>query len=578
MNILASAAQNAGIIVLIVIGVLVLIAGLVLLYIFVISRNSVKRQIKDLERKYSYLDALLLGQDSQYIHRLEIVSRTNLLYVEIYNNFSRRFKEIYEIDDKYADSKIKQAKNMVANKQYKNIKTVIEDTKKSVQMLEDRVNTLDKDLFEVIKPEEESRQAILKLKESYRAVKQTFYASSNDLELVVSSFNKAFDKLDKTFSDFEAHIDSAEYDEANALLPLIGNVVNALKAALEQMPNLCIYITKILPEKMVELNQKYEELEQNGYPLFHLSYRSKVDDWNYRLNQLRKKLISLEIMGVKEECDSIQKEIEDINVGLDKEEEDKEYFIENNSSIYKSVSELDNSFLKVCSIFPEVEKIYKVEQTQYDQLDSLKESFNKMAASKRTLDTYIHSSTPQPYSVLRQRLENLQENYVSTNISYKAFVSYLDSLKSSSEEAYNMVFAYYYRLRTAEDTLSAINLPDFAKLYQESIENCYTLLNDIDKTIKVKPIDVTSINQKVEELKSVAATLFDEIDTKCRECQLAESAIVYANRDRIQQETVNQKLNVLEEKFFQGDFQEVYHETTDLFQKSHIEDSTTNAQ
>ena len=73
---------TVGIILGVIGGVIVLGALFVLLYIFVISRNSVKKQIRELEKKYSYLDALLIGQDSQYIHRLEIISRSNLLYVD----------------------------------------------------------------------------------------------------------------------------------------------------------------------------------------------------------------------------------------------------------------------------------------------------------------------------------------------------------------------------------------------------------------------------------------------------------------------------------------------------------------
>ena len=88
--------NTALLIVFVVIGAIILVAVFILLYIFVFSRNSAKRTVKDLEKKYSYLDALLIGQDSQYIHRLEIISRTNLLYVDKHEQFSRRFKEIYE--------------------------------------------------------------------------------------------------------------------------------------------------------------------------------------------------------------------------------------------------------------------------------------------------------------------------------------------------------------------------------------------------------------------------------------------------------------------------------------------------
>ena len=73
-------------------GVILLIALFIVIYILVISKRKFKRQIRDVERKYSYLDALLIGQDSQYIHRLEIISHSNLLYVDKHETFQKRFK------------------------------------------------------------------------------------------------------------------------------------------------------------------------------------------------------------------------------------------------------------------------------------------------------------------------------------------------------------------------------------------------------------------------------------------------------------------------------------------------------
>ena len=55
--------------------------------------------------------------------------------------------------------------------------------------------------------------------------------------------------------------------------------------------------------------------------------------------------------------------------------------------------------------------------------------------------------------------------------------------------------------------------------------------------------------------------------------QLAESAIVYANRDRNHQEDVHQQLNVLEEAFYNGEFVKVYHDANALFKRMHVEDS-----
>ena len=287
MNILMSTGQQVGLVFLIIGASIVVGVGLFLLYYFVISRNRIKRQIRELEKKYSYLDALLIGQDSQYIHRLEIISRTNLLYVDKHEKFSRRFKEIYENDDRFAESMIRQLNALINNKQYKNIKSVISDAKKAMSTFEDKVNALDNDLYVLIKPEEDSRQSILKLKENYRRVKQTFYANSSDLDLVSSSINQVFDKLDQMFIDFETHIESAEYDEAQALLPTIGKVVSALESALSQLPNLFILVNTVIPEKISELKKNYEEVEAQGLPLYNLSFSVRLGEWNNDLQIIR---------------------------------------------------------------------------------------------------------------------------------------------------------------------------------------------------------------------------------------------------------------------------------------------------
>ena len=110
------AVNRTALVLFIVFGVIAIIALAFLLNYFVISRSRIKKQMENLQKKFSYLDSLLIGQDSQYISRLELISRTNLLYLDKYDFFSRRFKEVYESDDKYAESMLKQLKALIDNK------------------------------------------------------------------------------------------------------------------------------------------------------------------------------------------------------------------------------------------------------------------------------------------------------------------------------------------------------------------------------------------------------------------------------------------------------------------------------
>ena len=224
-----------------------------------------------------------------------------------------------------------------------------------------------------------------------------------------------------------------------------------------------------------------------------------------------------------------------------------------------------------------MEQVFIINDIQRQQIDTLKENMNKLGSSKRTLDNFIHSGTKQPYSLLRNKLADLQNDYDTAKKSLDDFHTYLDSLKSSSEEAYTLVFVYYYRCKQIESTLREMGLPDFAESYRGQLETCYDLLNDIDSTLKVQPINVEDINSKVEQLKTIANNFFEEVENKNREEQLAESAVVYANRDRNHQDDVHQQLSVLEKSFFNGDFVKVYHEANAIFLRMHVEEKGDNA-
>ena len=562
---------------LVIAAVAALAAIFILLYVFVFSRNAMKKQVHDLEAKYSYLDALLIGQDSQYIHRLESISHTNLLYLEKHNDFSKRFKDIYENDDRFTESMIKQLNSLIANKQYKNIKQVISDTRKTLNMFEDQVNALDADLKAIIKPEEDARQEILKQKEKFRRVKQIFYSNNNDLELVSASFTKVFSKLEALFEEFEKHIECAEYEEANSIIKVVEGVVNALGDALEDLPNLCIILEKVLPEKISNLVKEYETVENQGVPLYNLSFRRKVSAWEIKMNTIRAALINLKTNGMHEQLDEIENEIADIKSQLNKEMNDKTSFEECSEVLYKKTIELEKAFLKVSSLLPEVREVYVINPTEEDNLVALKTSMDTLGNSKRHLDSFIHSGTRQPYSVLREKLDNLNHDYESALIAFKDFRSYLTSLKTSTEEAYDLVFVYYYRCKQIETLLKETGLQDFASSYNGEIDETYELLNEIDGLLKTKPINVVLVNEKVETLKLRANNFFEEVENKCREQQLAESAVVYANRDRNHQNDVHQQLSILEQSFFQGEFSKVHHEATNIYERMHVEEGNNNS-
>ena len=552
----------------IVASIVVAIAGGLLLYFLVIARMNYRKQIKNIEKQFSYYDSLLIGQDSQYIHRLEIISRTNLLYLDKYESFMRRFKNIYETEDKYCDSILKQLAALLKAKQYRNIKSVISEAKKSIDTFAESVKALDHDLFEVIKLEEDCRRSIDHLKEVYRHVKQSYFSDSDSLELVAPTFNKMFDKIDVIFSKFEDMLEGAEYDEINDEIKSLTNVLTALGHVLIELPTLCNNIKTVIPERVVELQNKYKETEKEGVPLYHLSFKAHVEEWKKKIAELTKKIINLQCGGIGTECDIVMEEMNGMSKQLDEEVASRDYFRQNYDRIYNQVNDVEKMFLRICALLPEIKNYYLIPDEEMAKIDELSVSINNLGNSKRYLDGFVHSGTRQPFSLLKGKLDELEQNYLVVNEGVTNFKNFVDSLKSTAEEAYNMISVYYLKVKETENLLEEIGNDNITLSYKEKIDAVYDVLNDIYEQIQSKPIDVGEVSNKISNLENIANVMFEEIDSLAKSQKDAEKNMVILNPDRLDQD-VNQIASGLELAFEKGDFATVNSQAISVYKNHH---------
>ena len=563
------ALSSNAIFILVIVGVIVLVGLSLLLYFLVLSPLNYRKQASNLEKQFSHCQALILGQDSQYIHRLEIISRTNLLYLSKYEQFHRRFKSLHDNEEYYAESLLKQLKSLLAAKQYKNIKSVISEAKKAVKNLQDTVNSLDSDLYEIIKLEEDCRRTIDHLREVYRHVKQSYFSESNELEMVAATFNKMFDKIDAAFAKFDEQLEGAEYEEINAEAAELNNVLNALGHVLIELPSLCKYTKEEIPEALANLQNKYKDTEKQGAPLYHLAFKNHVEEWKKKLAEISKRIINLQTGGIKAECELILFEINKMSEQLDSEIEARDYFRGHYDFVYQSVNNVEKMFLRICAILPEIKKIYLISPSEEAKISSLGKSVDDLGNSKRFLDGFVHSGTRQPFSLLKAKLDELEANYSIVNKGVNNFKDYIDSLKNTAEEAFNLISVYYFQVKEAEKTLDDIGIESFTVQYKDRIDAIYDALNDIYGEVQTQPINVEEVNNRITNLKTMANEMFEEIDSKARTAQLAERSLVALNRDRDEQD-INQTVNQLEVSFNKGDFQSVYSQANSLYKNRHV--------
>lgn len=551
-----------GLVSIIVASSIVFIGLVFVIYKFVIEKNNMRRQIAELDRRFEYLHALLIGQDAQYVRRLEIIARTNLIYIEIHTKFLKKFKEVRDKHDAKAQSTINHLKDLRDEKglNAKRLKEEIIDAKALIDAFDREVNDLNSELLNVVKPEEDCRQISLTHKERFRRIKQEYFAKQNNLSLVSESFEQTFGLIDSLFDQFDKLVECANYDDANLMLPKIDKILDEISNDMSKLPNLCTMVTTYIPDKISSLENAFEIMQRDHFPLEHLCVKSAIREMKDEVNVYTTKIKRFDLKNVDEELNNIVSRIDEFITLFDDEKKARQEFESNNESIYSMVTTIERRFIKLCNTIPEVQKIYVVNEVQQTNINNIHNSINRLGALKRSLDTYIHSATKQPYSMLVSKMRELKTASDEVIASMDDFMKYIASLKNDSEEAFKHIYDGFYKVKEIERTLRKIDIEKIDAKYHEVVEQYYEYLKEVNVLLKTKPINVEKINNDIVEMTKIENEYFGKglIGSTYNMMVLATNSIVYANRDRGNFADINDLINQAENMYYEGEFEQSY--------------------
>ena len=545
------------IITIIIVSVLVLAGVVVLLYFSVFSKLSLKRQARDLCSRFEREHALLFGDVIAYVRRLETISTMNLVYVEEYATWSSAFKNVRDSMDALAQATSNSVKDLLTDRRFKELKNYLPSAKKTIGEYEEKVESLYKGLKDKFAVEENVSSLSLRCKESFRQVKQEFYLKSSDLSILTSSFDLLFKKVNDLLDEADSNIENARYEEAEAIYKnKIIPVVNRVRAVIKTLPDICVQITNILPDKINSLSDRYEQMTKDGYPLNHIMLKKTIPDMNDELAAIVAQVKTLNVQGVQEKFDDIRARIDKYQQQFDDEIAARATFEADSFKTSSKETETQNNYLNLVHALPKIKSIYLLDEEDQNKLNEIQRSINAAATSKRNLDTFIHSGTKQPFTILLSRMNALKEQSKDASDQINEFQAYLRSLKVDCEKAAKSLDTYNESIRDAEAKVREMNLPSMTAKYTPLFEEASNLLGDLYTSLKTTPIDVKKVNAVYDDLTSKCEKLLGSLKSDSASLESAEQAVVYANRFRSNDSNNDATLSQAETLFLDGYFSE----------------------
>lgn len=550
-----------------VVGIILLIVIIILLNKFVFSRQKIKKTLANLTKDYQYLNNLLTKQDFTYIGKLDAISRTNLLYADVYNQYLDRYLELSNEFDKEIEEFLNALSVNLEDKNVKAFKKTFKEGIGHFNEYKKEVLALDEDLEVIIRPEEDCKRDSLMLKDKYREVKTLYESVTDRLDPVQEKFDIVFKNIDKKFNQFEDLVETADYDEAKAMLPSLAKILTEIKNVLEVLPTYLEEVNGNVPKEMGNILDKYHALELTKLPLGHLKIEDEIQKIKNVLIELRENFNSLNTKDADVRIKELHETLNRLDGQMDAEEKARNEFNDIYQDTINSYTDLEKNIIKLNNSIPSYEKYYIIDESNQIRLRQLGTDLDTLSKFKRRVDFYVHGAEATYYTDLLTKINDLSNGINDLKAHYEEYHTYLDSLKKTVDNGHEMINTRYLQLKRAEYIVRGFNNDYLSNKFQEGITRSYNIIDALHEVIITLPIDVIRVNDLTKQLDMVIIELLTDIDNLSSYYNLCIDNVTLINRDRMKFTDVHNLLMQAESLFFAGEYKSSYEMTETIIHR-----------
>lgn len=540
----------------IILAVAIPVALILIIFLCILfSRRRYAKQVRIAKERYLVFHSQLTTDCKSMVNRLGSLGKFSSQYNNLYLERNKQYDDILTKRDKDMETSIASLETLLAKKNYRSVKEILSQTNIAMDEFEKSVSSFNEDLSNLLRDDSDTREGSLGVKEKYRRVKEFYENNKNELKPLEKSFQLIFENAEKTFAEYDALTDQAQFNKAKALLPRLDSVFAALVNIMEDLPVFESQVNVILPEKLNKLSETYKEMVQDGFTLDYLHVEKDIEDMRKELEAIAAQLKYLDVNDVKENLNAIQTRITDMLVCFENERKARNQFTQSQNIISTSTYQIEKEYSSLMSQLPAYQETFVLDSKYLDQMHALKNDIEVIGYLKRELDSYLDTNAKQPYTVIYKKISDMQMEIEKVKRTTKDYQTYLAYLRDTSQEVYDGLKTYYVKLKKSAYILKTkIGVSSYIDALDSSFNALFDRMSKIDHIIMTKPVDVSKAKDAFVPFSKDCDKLIAMVETKAKQCEEAEAAIVYANVYRMDYTDSRPLLDKAEKAFNEADF------------------------
>ena len=448
----------------------------------------------------------------------------NLFEAEGYNNSFRFFKASHQIDQ----------------------------IESQITLIEEDIAAIRNALADLEKQESKNSGRVLHTLDLFEELQHRVADHSEEYGQGLSEIEKQLENIQSEFSQFVTLNTSGDPVEAAVILDNAENHILALTHIVDRIPAIVATLSKDLPDQLEDLEDGYRKLLDANYHFAETDIEARFQLLYEALKKNHENIAKLELDNAEYENTQIQEEINALydiftrEIAAQKVVEGLvatlptylQHMKENNALLIEDIERLSKSYL-----LSELDASH-VHRLQAE-LESLEESVLELTSEQEE-----HS---EPYSLLEERLENLQATLKEIEDEQVAVSQRLAQIEKDDINARQKANVYVNRLHTIKRYMEKRNLPgipqNFLQLFFTASNHTEELMAELEES----QVNIEAVNRMLEITTNDMEALEEETYNIVQYATLTEQLLQYSNRyrsfDERIQEAFNESLEIFEKEF-----------------------------
>ena len=464
--------------------------------------------------------------------------RKNEKIETMYKEWNKRLSDIRDVQIPKITDMILEADYCLSQRDYKS--TLYKIAKLEMEIYKVRTNAefLLDDIKDITTSEERSRKVITKYKKEYRELYDKFKESENDYADIAETVNLQFGAIAHKFEEYEDILDSNRYNEVDNTVNTIEDMLKHMTIVIDEMPQIVLMAENILPKKIKEVLENYEELKKQGYTLDYLNVEYNVSEANKKINDILERAKMLDMKDSLLELKVLMEYFENVFDDFEKEKVNKKEYSDTIANFQKKLSRMNKLVNEIFKKLESIKKVYNLEEEDINLLQKIREELKKLNDDYKVLIEHTQNNAFS-FSKINKELENLVARLRLIEESLDQTLDTIGSMKDDESRARQQLEEVKKILRRSRKLLREYELPVIPDNYFVELQEAQGAIKELIAELNKSPINIDNLNMRVETARDLVIKLHNRSKEMVKSAAFAEMTMVYGNRYRSKYEELD---------------------------------------